>query len=381
MSNPFIITGSIPAKYFCDRRNESAKIIRTLSNGGNLCLMSPRRMGKSKLIRFCYDQPEWTEAYYTFYIDILHTSGLREFTYIFGQTVFETLHSKSRKMFMAFLQGLKSINANFGFDPIHNTPTFSLELGSISRPEYTLSEIFSCLEQADKPCIVAFDEFQQISKYPEKNVEALLRTHIQQLSNVHFVFAGSERHLVSNMFLSSARPFYNSASVMELHPIAPDIYTSFVQNLMQENGHDIAPSDILKIYNLFEGNTYYMQKTFHETFANTSDHAPCTLSALRKTIEDMLEEEGDGYRLMLSRIPERQKELLYAIATEGKAERIMSAAFLRRYSLASASAVQAAARKLLESDLLTLENGIYFIPDILFRMYLLRLKNNSTEFL
>ena len=84
---------------------------------------------------------------------------------------------------------------------------------------------------------------------------------------------------------------------------------------------------------------------------------------------------------MLSRIPERQKELLYAIATEGKAERIMSAAFLRRYSLASASAVQAAARKLLESDLLTLENGIYFIPDILFRMYLLRLKNNSTEFL
>lgn len=59
----------------------------------------------------------------------------------------------------------------------------------------------------------------------------------------------------------------------------------------------------------------------------------------------------------------------------------MSAAFLRRYSQASASAMQAAARKLLESDLLTLENGTYFIPDILFRMYLLRLKNSNTEYL
>lgn len=130
--------------------------------------MSPRRMGKSKLVKFCYDKPEITDNFYTFYIDILHTSGLREFTYVFGQKVFEVLHSRSQKMFTALVQGLKSINAKFGFDPINNTPTFSIELGDISRPEYTLTEIFDCLEHTDKPCIVAFDEFQQIMKYPEK---------------------------------------------------------------------------------------------------------------------------------------------------------------------------------------------------------------------
>ena len=170
MNNPFIITGSIPEKYFCDRREESKKIIRTLSNGGNLCLISPRRMGKSKLIRFCYDKPECADSYYTFYIDILHTSSMREFAYVFGLKVFETLQGKSRKMFTAFVQGLRSVNAKFGFDPLNGTPTFSLELGDISRPEFTLTEIFDCLEKADKPCIVAFDEFQQISKYPEKNI-------------------------------------------------------------------------------------------------------------------------------------------------------------------------------------------------------------------
>ena len=105
------------------------------------------------------------------------------------------------------------------------------------------------------------------------------------------------------------------------------------------------------------------------------------MSILRQTIDSILEEEGDGYRLLLSRIPERQKELLYAIATEGKAEKIMSAAFVRKYSLLSASSVQAALKKLMELDLLTVENGLYYIPDILFRMYLLRLKDRNREFI
>lgn len=260
MKNPFIITGNIPEKYFCDRREEAAKIIRTLSNGGNICLMSPRRMGKSKLVKFCYDKPEITDNFYTFYIDILHTSGLREFTYVFGQKVFEVLHSRSQKMFTALVQGLKSINAKFGFDPINNTPTFSIELGDISRPEYTLTEIFDCLEHTDKPCIVAFDEFQQIMKYPEKNVETLLRSHIQQLSNVYFILSGSERHLVSEMFFSSARPFYNSTSIMELHPIKSEIYTNFVCGLFNEFDKSVEGNDVMKVYDVFEGNTYYMQK-------------------------------------------------------------------------------------------------------------------------
>ena len=378
--NPFIITGSIPPEYFCDRREESMKIIKGIAGGNNFCLLSPRRLGKSKLVKYCYADKELVQKYYTFYIDILHTKSLKEFTFYFGQAVFNQLYSQSRKMLSAFVQGLKSINAKFGFNPVNNTPTFSLELGDIGRPEYTLAEIFECLEKADKPCIVAFDEFQQITKYPEKNIEALLRSHIQQLSNVNFIFSGSERHIVSEMFLSSARPFYNSTSIMELHPIKPDVYKDFVCSLFQEFGRKVDEDDVLKIYNAFEGNTYYMQKTFHEAFINTSECEICTLDMLRQTINSMIEEEGDGYRLLLSRIPERQKELLYAIAAEGKAEKIMSSAFIRKYSLLSASSVQAAVRKLMEYDLLTVGNGTYCISDVLFRMYLIRLRDKNIEF-
>ena len=282
---------------------------------------------------------------------------------------------------MALVQGLRSINAKFGFDPITATPTFSLELGDISHPEFTLAEIFTSLEKADRPCIVAFDEFQQITKYPEENIEALLRSHIQHLSNVHFIFAGSERHLVTEMFLSSARPFYNSTSIMELHPISTEEYIPFVCKWFRAYERDIHEKDVLRIYGLFGGNTYYMQKTFHEAFINTSVGGVCTIDILRQTIDEILEEAGDGYRQILSRIPERQKELLYAIATEGKAQKIMSASFIRKYALTSSSAVQAASRKLMELDLLTMEDSSYYIPDILFRMYLQRLKESDILFL
>lgn len=177
--NPFVVTGKIDAKYFCDRVVESERLVKSVTNGNNLVLISPRRMGKTGLIRYCYERPEIRDDYYTFFVDILHTSSLREFTYILGKEIYETLQPLSRKMAKMFLQTLKSISGRFGFDISTGLPTFSIELGDIERPEFMLEEIFDYLNKADKPCIVAIDEFQQIAKYPEKNIEALLRGHIQ----------------------------------------------------------------------------------------------------------------------------------------------------------------------------------------------------------
>lgn len=377
MKNPFIISGKIPEAYFCDRRAETQKMIRALTNGDNICLMSPRRMGKSKLIQFCYDKAELNEAYYTFYIDILHTSSLAEFTYVFGQKVFDTLRSRSEKMLRTFVQGLKSLNAKFGFDAGSNMPTFSIELGDIARPEYTLSEIFACLEEADRPCIVAFDEFQQIGRYPEKNIEALLRSHIQHLANVNFIFAGSERHLISEMFLSSAKPFYNSTRQIELYPIVPEEYIPFVCKWFRAFDKKIEESEVEKVYQLFEGNTYCMQRTFHEAFINTSAGEICTEDVIRHSIDDIIEDNGHAYSRMLSQIPVRQKELLYAIAKEGKAEKITGGTFIKKHTLLSASSVQAAMKKLLELDLITQDAGFYTIPDRFLSLYIRQLMDGS----
>ena len=372
-NNPFIVTGKIEPEYFCDRVNESARLVKSIINGNNTVIISPRRMGKTGLIRFCYDKPEIGTHYYTFFIDILHTSSLREFTYLLGHEIYKTLLPRSKKMAAHFIQALKSISGKFGFDATSGTPTFSVKLGEIEQPEYTLEEIFQYLSQADKPCIVAIDEFQQIAKYPEKNIEALLRQHIQKISNGNFIFAGSERHIMQEMFTSSARPFYHSADILDLRAIPPEIYIPFiVQNFEKYNRH-IAPEVVRKIYDLFKGHTYYIQKTFNEAFADTDDGGTCTSETVNSAIDNMIESNGTIFREILSNIPEKQKELLYAIAKEEEVEGINSAAFIKRHSLSSSSSVQSATKKLLAKDIITEINGLYSVTDKLFGMWIKRL--------
>ncbi|MBS4766494.1 ATP-binding protein [Alistipes sp. kh20] len=374
--NPFIVTGKIEPAYFCDRVQESARLIKSLTNGNNMVIISPRRMGKTGLIQFCYEKPEIKNEYYTFFIDILHTSSLREFTYLLGRAIYETLLPRSKKMAKLFVQTLKSISGKFGFDPISGLPTFNVELGDIDRPEYTLEEIFQLLVAADKPCIVAIDEFQQIAKYPEKNIEALLRTHIQKIRNCNFVFAGSERHMMQEMFMSSARPFYHSADVMELNAIIPDLYIPFIVGHFESRNRRISGENVEKVYNLFKGHTYYIQKTFNEAFADTSEGDECTIKTLRSAVNNLIAYNDTIFREILSNIPEKQKELLYAIAKDGEAEKITSAEFIKRHSLTSASSVQSATNKLLEKDIITEINKVYSVTDRLFGMWINNLYGN-----
>lgn len=375
--NPFIVTGKIEPAYFCDRVQESARLIKSLTNGNNMVIISPRRMGKTGLIQFCYEKPEIKKEYYTFFIDILHTSSLREFTYLLGRAIYETLLPRSKKMAKLFVQTLKSISGKFGFDPISGLPTFNVELGDIDRPEYTLEEIFQMLVAADKPCIVAIDEFQQIAKYPEKNIEALLRTHIQKIRNCNFVLAGSERHMMQEMFMSSARPFYHSADIMELNAIAPEIYIPFIVGHFESRNRKISNENVEKVYNLFRGHTYYIQKTFNEAFADTPEGDECSIETLRTAINNLIAYNDTIFREILSNIPEKQKELLYAIAKDGEAERITSAEFIKCHSLTSASSVQSATNKLLEKDIITEINKVYSVTDRLFGMWISNLYGNS----
>lgn len=372
IKNPFVVIGKIDAEYFCDRKVESQKIDKMISNGNNLVLISPRRMGKTGLIHHCYDYKLTDEEYYTFFIDILHTTSLQEFTYILGRKIYETVMPKSKKMMTAFIHTLKSISGQFGFDPISNTPTFDLSLGDIVRPELTLEEIFYYLEHADKPCVVTIDEFQQIAKYPEKNVEALLRTHIQGLSNCQFIFAGSEYHIMQEMFISAAHPFYNSADILELKPIEESIYIDFVTSWMEKYNRKIVDTDIKKVYHLFRGNTYGMQKTFNEVFAITDDGDICSKEVINQAVNNIIDSKEPLFNELLSNISEKQKPLLYAIAQEGEVEKITSTDFIKRHRLVSASANQYAAKQLVNNGIVTKLYGKYSINEQFFDIWINR---------
>ena len=373
MENPFIVTGKIKPEYFCDRVEEAQRLTRCILSGGeNMVIISPRRLGKTGLIYHCFDKPEIQEQVTTLFIDILRTTSLQEFTYLLGRTVFKTLGNRSQQMMKNIIDTLRSLQGSFGYDPIQGTPTFDIKLGDITNPTYTLEEIFNCLEQAEQRCIVAIDEFQQIVNYPEKNVEALLRTHIQQSAKANYVFAGSERHIMGEMFLDHARPFYQSASIMSLAPISIDKYSAFIQHHFKANHLAVTPEAINTVYQQFQGNTYYIQKTFRDAFsASVESGKTCDTPMVENIIYNMMRESGHKYSETLARLTLPQKELLYAIADEGRAQRITSGQFIKHHRLQSASSVQAAIRKLIEYGLVTTDSGSYYIEDQLFYHWLL----------
>lgn len=361
--NPFTVIGRIKPEYFCDRKAESDRLVKLLRNGNNVLLKSDRRMGKTGLIQFCFDKAELHDHYYTFFVDILHTSCLQELVHELGRAVYEQTVPRGKKMTQSFVRILKSISGKMGFDGNTGLPTFSLGLGDIEQPEYTLKEIFQYLQTADKPCIVAIDEFQQIGKYPEKNVEALLRGHIQQVNNCNFVFAGSEKHLLGMMFENGNRPFYKSADNMDLLPINRDVYVDFICQMFGNHGRKMERQIAEVVYDAFEGHTYYVQKTMNEAFSNTDKGTECTVETIILSIQNILEDNSTHYREMLSNLPASQKALLYAIATDGWASQITSATFVKRHKLLSSSSVQAAIKKLLGKELVVENNKRYRVND------------------
>ena len=367
MENPFYITGIIPEPYFCDREKETKWIIRTLQNKAHILLTSPRRMGKTQLIRHVFEQPSVKDSYYTFYTDIYATTSLHEFVLFLSKEIYSALVPKGKVALNKFLSGLQSLTGSFGYDLITGKPTFDIKLGDIHTPELTLQEIFGYLEKADKPCIFAIDEFQQIANYPEKNVEAILRTYIQKLNNCLFIYAGSNRHILENMFNSAAKPFYNSAEQTYLDSIPKDIYMEFAAEQFNKSGRKIDSSAISLAYDLFEGHTYYVHNILHNAFAYLDQDKAIDESDILKTIDDILEDRGHTFASVMNQLNYQQKETLIAIAKEGKAHGVTSVAFVKKHSLKSPSSVQYAISTLLEKQLITFDNDnrnkIYSVSD------------------
>ena len=362
IKNPFLTYGYNGPEFFCDRVEETKRLTSLLVNGNHVALMSPRRMGKTGLIRHCFAQKSLQDNFYLFIVDIYATRSLSELTYALGRAILTALKSKGRKTWERFIQIAGSLRAGITLDAT-GQPNWNLEIGDIQSPKVSLDEIFQYLKAADKPCVVAIDEFQAIAGYPEQNVEALLRTYIQECNNAWFVFSGSKRHMMGEMFSSPARPFYQSASTISLKPISLDAYTSFINYHFSQGGKQIDTEAIRYTYKKFEGTTWYVQKICNELYAMADPDIPCGIKDVDAAIDYAVEEKDDTYQDLMTRLTSKQKTLLIALAHSGKDVQLTGGEFIKRYHLTSASAVQRSLSALLEKDIVTYSDGRYYIYD------------------
>ena len=354
IDNPFITYGYESSKYFCDRKEETKMLTSLLTNGNHIALISPRRMGKTGLISHCFQQSEIQKKYYTFIIDIYATKNLQDMVYQMGHSIVKRLKPRGQAAIDKFLRFVTSLRTGISFDGQGNA-SWNIGVGDIQSPAFTLEEIFDYLQAADKRCLVAIDEFQQIADYPEQNVEALMRTYVQKCRNAVFVFSGSQKRMMNEMFSSPARPFYQSVSMMFLKPVILPEYEIFAQKHFEAVGKRIADGVVKTIYDRFDGTTWYLQKVLNQLFATQNN---VEISDVDKAVEQIINQNEEAYKDLLYQLTVRQRDLLVAISHVGKARGITSMSFVKRYHLASASSVQKAAITLTEKQLITHQQGI-----------------------
>ena len=365
--NPFFTSGYVSPEYFCDRENETRQLIQNIQGHSHTVLISPRRMGKTGLIEHCFNQEIIKNDYHTFFIDIYSTMNLNDFVFLLGNRICRSLKAKDKQLMEMFVKVVKSIQFTIGFDEA-GMINGSFGLGDIKDSQKSLEEIFQYLEEAKRPCVVAIDEFQQIEKYPEKNVEALLRTYIQHCNNATFIFAGSQRHIIQNMFASASKPFYNSSSMMSLGSIAKEKYVEFAVKLFAKFGKTCAPEWVENLYDTLEGHTWYMQAVLYLAFYMTDKK--CSPTIINEALIKRVTDNENVFESMYYGLSERQRQVLKAIAIEGKAKHTQSVAFIRKYGLTSASSVQSAIHQLMDKDLVTTEKGSYRVDDRFFGFWL-----------
>lgn len=367
IANPFLTAGYAGPEYFCDRKQEAEALIRNLDNDRNTTLISPRRYGKTGLIRQVLHLLAKRSGVKTVYVDLYPTRSLSDFARTLAVAVAESVESKAEKAFRTVSAFARGLRPTMTIDEFSGLPKFSFDINA-SNAQSSLESLFEYLGSRKGRTVVAIDEFQQVAEYPEKGVEALLRSKIQFMHNVGFVFSGSRLHMMAEMFHSPKRPFFNSTASMSLGVIDRQAYFRFAASLFRTAGRILSEETFFEAYDRFEGITWYVQSVMKDLYASGIPRP--TEKDVAAAVGHLVEENAVHYGFILSKCSPGAVELLRAVAAERVVAEPMSAAFGRRYGLRAPSSVRFALESLLDDELLYRRDDGYVVYDRLFAEWL-----------
>lgn len=367
IDNPFIISGYVSPEYFCDRKEETERLIDAMVNGRNVTMIAPRRMGKTGLIKNAFYRLKAEGGWNPIYVDVYSCQNQVDFAKRMAETIIGSMDSTVEKALKAAAKFFKSLRPSVSIDPITGSPTYSLGVER-SESEVTLRECFEYLGSRSSRCIVAIDEFQQVASFREKGLEALLRSLIQFVPNVRFIFAGSKRHMIADMFSSPARPFYNSTQMFPLDVIQSDAYFRFARRHMKSRGVSLERDVFDFIYGRFDGITWYVQTILNRLYGFRS----ARLDDVSKVVQSILDENTYNFGNILENLPLGSVRLLRAIAQEGAVKAVNAGSFIARHRLRATSSVNASLSKLLQTGLVDKTERGYLVEDRFFSLWLAR---------
>lgn len=375
MENPFVIKSYESKELFCDREEELQLMLRNCINSSDMTLISQRRMGKTGLILRLFDElKDVRPEIHTIYFDIFASRNIDDFIKLMAEATMRSFPTKTT-MGEKLLVFIKSLRPQLSFDNITGEPQLQIAYQTAHEKEYTLRGLFEFLDSQNEHIVIAIDEFQQIRDYPEQNMEALLRTYIQQTHNLTFIFCGSKKHLMADIFANEKKPFYSSTAFVSLDKISEDSYSAFIRRLFNERQRSITDEALQFILEWTRRHTYYTQQLCHTVFANGSEAV--TIDDVKNACEQLMKQGEAVYLQYRQMLTDKQWDYLIAIAKEGCVQQITASAFLKNHKIGTPSVSRRLADALCEKGLLNDDIAIngttYSLSDVFLSHWMERL--------
>jgi len=369
--NPFFIKGYVSKQLFCNRKAELEILHRNLQNGANTTIISPRKMGKSGLIFRYFDDLNGNNEIEHIYVDIYASRSLSDFIKLTAEAILLKFSEKTKigSSFIKFLKGLRPL---ISFDPFTGNPQIQISYQTSQETIYTLHGLFQFLESQNKKIILAFDEFQQIGQYPDDSVEAVLRTYIQQLKNVFFIFCGSNKSMMVEMFTSAKRPFFASTRLLSLGKIDRNEYTAFIRKMFEKYHKSITDEAIIEILDLTKQHTFYTQNLCNTIFSMKFNEV--THETVKIAMADLLKENEPYFYQYRQFLTPAQWNFLIAVANEDEVVHYTAHKFISKYNIGTPANAKRLLKSLTEKELILetqSENStIYQVYDVFLSRWL-----------
>ena len=378
MANPFVYGEIVPGDAFVDRDVELRRLVTDLMAGQKVFLISPRRYGKSSLVRQALAALARRSAL-TVEVSVSSYSSYVAFLegYARALAAVESQWTRARRW---LLEVITSTRPEIRYEQEPTGPgRFAVAFPAVST-ERDLNrlalEVFALpgrlAAERRRPVVVALDEFQAIAGYNGGSVEHALRAAAQQQRQVAYVFAGSEPSLMERM-IGPRRPFYKAGPVMRLQKIDPDVFAAAIEERFTRTGMRPEPGLGTAIVELSGNLPYDVQRLAHETWddVRTAGRKTVGLEDLHGTLARLLAEQDTMFEAIWQRLTLSQRATLRAVVLQEGTE-LLSADTRTRHRLGGPSSVQAALAALAKQDVLLKEDSRYVVVDSLLREWVAR---------
>lgn len=371
INNPFVLTPHVPEALFCDREQETQTVIDYVNNGGNVTIISPRRLGKTGLIYHVFDRiKSCGMPFDCYYVDLYSSQSYEDFICLLTESVVNVL--KRETMIKRFLNKLGSIRPVITYDVVHDKLSASMTFQNDQERSLTLKNILGYLNAQSVPVLIAIDEFQQVREYEGVSMEAILRTYIQPLDNVRFIFSGSKKHMMTEMFTSPRSPFYDSTHCLYLDKIPHDVYHQYIVEMFAKYNKSITTEAVDFILDWTKRHTLYTQTLCNVVFLLS--RGKIDVEQVYEAIRKILQEREPGFIESGKLLTKGQWNYLRAIAKEGELKQPTATEFLKKHSIGTPATSMRALHALVDKELVlettTLDGTSYSVYNVFLSRWL-----------